>query len=313
MPHVDFVPDVDGFAFANQWTFDEREKKEIRDIVREAMPIAAAALTPIVMGVSPVIAPVAGLALGPVLPLLSLAGPFLIAAAPKIAELIVTAVTDAIAKGGGKDNLCGGMTAAALDYHRLGWIPPRGKDFHANPQYGPSNPDSIESWLRKRIWEGQLESHLDNTPTVVLWKAIASVFGDWGHDWLRDRTREELWKIDNCLATGMAVPLGIVLKSMAIGHIVVVFGLEWHGPDHCTLSIYDNEVPDQTLFIDIDLTQSPIQIVRRRDGQAFADGVFLGKFRQKLPKPAIALSKALSVSLQRTWCRANRSMLPSSL
>jgi hypothetical protein len=39
MPHVDFVPDVDGFAFANQWTFDERAKKEIRISFERRCPL----------------------------------------------------------------------------------------------------------------------------------------------------------------------------------------------------------------------------------------------------------------------------------
>src|SRR5262245_42987304 len=105
MPRVDFKPDVDGFAFKNDWTFDAVEKAEIRQIAESALPIAAAALAPIVMAASPMIAPVAGLALGPVLPLIALAGPFLFAAAPKISELIVNAITDQIAKGAGKDDL----------------------------------------------------------------------------------------------------------------------------------------------------------------------------------------------------------------
>jgi hypothetical protein len=250
MPRVDFVPDVDGFAFKNDWTFDERERQEIRAITQAALPVAVAALTPIVMAASPMIAPVAGLALGPVLPLIALAGPFLFAAAPKISELVVNAIVDAIAKGKLEGNLCGGMTAAALD----------------------------------------------NTPTVVLWKAVASVFGDWGRDWLRDRTREELAKIDAGLASDIAVPIGIVWKSNDMGHIVVRYGLEWLSPDRCSLTVYDNERPDQITIFDIDLTPTPIRIVDRKDNNRSCDGVFLGAFRQKVPMPVIAMARALSVS-----------------
>src|SRR5437773_12078261 len=105
MPRVDFNPDVDGFAFKNDWTFDAVEKAEIRQITEDALPIAAAALTPIVMAASPTIAPAAGLALGPVLPLIAMAGPFPFASAPKISELIVNAVAETIVEDG---NLPGG-------------------------------------------------------------------------------------------------------------------------------------------------------------------------------------------------------------
>ena len=292
MPQVDFIQDVDGFAFPNEWTFDEREKDEIASILKDALPIAAAALTPIVMAASPMIAPVAGIVLGPVIPLVAAAGPFLFLAAPKISEMIVDAVVGQIAKGNGNDNLCGGMTAAALDYHRQGWLPPRGE---ANPVYDPNDPTSVQSWLRQRMWNGQLESHLDNTPRVVMWKAIASVFGDWGHDWLRDRTREELAKIWTELSAGNAVPVGLVWNyGDAVGHIVVGYALERYGADQYALTVYDNEHPDAPRIFDIDLAQSPAMIMDRQ-GRG-CDGLFLAQVRAKLPPPAIVLSQPLAIT-----------------
>lgn len=296
MPRVDFKPDVDGFAFQNNWTFDEVERAEIRSMLRSALPIAAAALSPIVMAASPMIAPVAGLALGPVLPLIALAGPFLFFAAPKISEMIVNAITDQIARGDSRDNLCGGMTAAALDYHRVGWLPPRGNTPTDNPVFDPANPLSLQSRLRRRIWNGQLESHIDNTPTVVLWKAVASVFGEWGHDWLRDRTREELHKISDGLAAGQALPIGIVWKSDAMGHIVVAYALDWHGTDQCSITVYDNERPDVETIFDVDLTQTPSFIAYRHNPSITCDGIFLGSFRRKAPPPAVVLSMPLTIN-----------------
>ena len=301
MPRVDFVPDVDGFAFANNWSFDDREKQEIRDIVQAALPAAAALLSPIVMAAAPLIAPVAGIALGPVLPLIAVAGPFLVAAAPKISELIVNAIVDHIAKGGGRDNLCGGMMSAALDYHRLGWVPPRGLGRDQTPQFDPNAPDSIESWLRKRIWEGQIDNHIDDTPRMILWKAVGVLFGDWGHDWLRDQTRDELAKMSAALTAGIAIPVGILWndshsKGFDIGHIVVGYGLEWYGPDRCSLTVCDNEYPDAQTIFDIDLSVSPPLIVDRSDNDRRADGVFLGGYRQKTPPPVIVRSTALSIT-----------------
>jgi hypothetical protein len=40
MPKTDFKPDSDDFAFRYNGTFDEKEKKEIREIIRMALPIA---------------------------------------------------------------------------------------------------------------------------------------------------------------------------------------------------------------------------------------------------------------------------------
>ncbi|KRA79702.1 PKD domain-containing protein [Altererythrobacter sp. Root672] len=291
MARVDFKPDVDGFAFRNNWSFDQRERNEIEGIINRALPVAAAALTPIVMAASPAIAPIAGLALGPVLPLIALAGPFLVAAAPKIAEDIVTAVADAMVKGNGQDNLCGGMTAAALDYHCLKWVLPRGTS--VNPVFDPNSPSSLESRLRKRIWDGQIESHLDNTPSIVLWKAVASVFGDWGRDWLRDRTREEIDKVDAALGNGTAVPLSLVWKSDSIGHIVVCYAVERHGPDTCTIYTYDNEQPDREVIYDIDLSDTPISIVPRGTQISKCDGILLGKWRFQHPLPAVVLSQPM--------------------
>jgi len=296
MPRVDFKPDVDGFAFKNDWTFDANEKEEIKQIVQNALPAAAALLAPIVMAASPMIVPVAGIALGPVLPLIALAGPFLFLAAPKISELIVNAIADKIAKGTREGDLCGGMTAAALDYHRLRWLPPRGNSVTDNPVFDPHHSTTLQSQLRRRIWNGQLESHIDNTPTVVLWKVVATIFGDWGNDWLRDRTREELAKISAELSAGLAVPIGMPWKGKFNGHIVVGYALDWHGVDKCSLTVYDNERPGVEVIFDIDLTQSPAIIFDRHEPDRVCDGIFLGTFRQKTPPPAVVLSTPLALS-----------------
>jgi hypothetical protein len=42
MPKTDFKPDIADFAFRNNCTFDENEKKEIREVIQTALPIAHA-------------------------------------------------------------------------------------------------------------------------------------------------------------------------------------------------------------------------------------------------------------------------------
>jgi len=291
MPTTDFRNDVDGFAFRNDWTFNQAERQQINDIIHEILPAAAAILTPVLAAASPIVvataAPWLGLA-APILPLL----PIL---APVFADKIIEAVADKVAGGENDGNLCGGMAPACLDYYRLKWVVPRGNNPADTPKAIADGGDQFSDNLRSHIWNGQLDSHRNDTPKFIAWTAIGLFLGDMGKSWLCDRTREELQKIDAQLAAGDAVVIALVLRADSAfkGHVVVATGLTWNGPNRCRLEIYDNERPDQLTVFDVDVSGDEAQI-ERTDHERHFSALFCGTYQPIVPPPAVFLANGFA-------------------
>jgi len=292
MPKVDFKVDVDGFAFKNDWTFNTRERQEIHDIVHDALPAAAAIVAPILGAISPIVVAAAAPALGLLGPLL----PLLPALAPVIAEKLVDAIADAISGEAQDGNLCSGMAFAATDYHRLKWVVPRGNALTDTPLALADGGTPASDALRKRIWDGQIQSHLHDTPRFVAWVATGLLLGDSGLAWLGDRTREELAKLDSKLAAGEAVPIQLVMRGDKPykGHVVVATELLWIMPNWCHMTIYDNEAPDQRVVYEVD-ARGESAIVRRTDADRSYRALFCCEYAPEQPRPAVVVDTPLSL------------------
>jgi hypothetical protein len=175
-----FRPDVDGFAFVNNWTFDAAEKKQIQDILTGALVPMAAALAPMIAPFGP-------------------AAPFILGGAGAWAA-------GAIARGlSGSYGRCGGMAFAPLDYFKSGLPLPRGG--LGTPDRG--NPrDAI---LRDYIYRRLIDSLTLNAATTLAWMAVLKLtpFGG-GAGNLKNMTRGQLDTLKRHLDGGSPWPLGLI-------------------------------------------------------------------------------------------------------
>src|SRR5258708_1459833 len=136
-----FRPQVDGFAFHNDWVLDQTEQKLILTIIDSAVAAASIALAPLY-------APVLGLAVVAQDAILDGLGalfgipPGVVSTAVTLEEIIAIASGKlvGILNGWVADRffaqaygLCGGMAFAALDYYRLRWLVSPGQGGHTDP------------------------------------------------------------------------------------------------------------------------------------------------------------------------------------
>jgi hypothetical protein len=107
MPRTKYRPEVDGFAFTNNWTWEPTDVATITGIVTGALGAVEAFLSPLIAIVE---APVFAAELA-----VPFIGPWLVAKTIEAENnAIVKGIVDAIAVG--DYGLCGGMAFSSLDY-----------------------------------------------------------------------------------------------------------------------------------------------------------------------------------------------------
>ena len=220
MPKTDFVPERDGFAFANSFEFTDDERAVL---LAKAAPTIDAALAAL--------------------------GPFGLAA--RIAGLRDSLGRLALGAVPHRYGLCGGMAFAALDYNRAHAPMPPGASSVDQPAVG--------SDLRDYLWQRLLDSWRLNGATFLEWKARLHLLPktwpfDSGRRALRDRSRQEWDKLRERLDAGEPTPLGLVgeLPNPFLDHQVLAYDYQLADKDTGTIFVYDSNCPShpQTIALD---------------------------------------------------------------
>jgi hypothetical protein len=217
MPRTSFRPEINAFAFANSWTFDENEPDQVRDIFASAINGA----------------------------LVLLGGPFLggTLAAFGIGRTLTDWVTRAVVIPYG---LCGGMAFAALDYYKTGLAIPRG----TGPWDQPTRATPEGARLRTYLWERLLDSLKDNVASVLAWMAVLhQVPKGWpfrgGPRWLLAESKEHWNTLKKHIDAGEPWPLALVgtAQDPTSNHQVLAYGYEDPGDGTGTIYVYDMNSP----------------------------------------------------------------------
>lgn len=282
-----FRPETDGFAFTNSWTFDQQEKQVLEQLVKDAVGVLEALLSPIIMAL-----------LGPAITLeAALCGPFapicIAATVSKINDGIVGDITGAIeAEGYG---LCGGMAFSSLDYWLKQWVVPRGTGKNDQPDRSTPEGDALRSY----IWERLLKSVEDNASTFLKW--MGALHLDGGAGWLHDHTMTEWQTLRQRIdSTGQPVPIGLVgtTSNPLHNHQVLAYGYQDNGNLTGSLFLYDNNAPGVESVTTIDL--SGATLAAHEDASSNDRGPLRGFFctvyNPDVPPLAVVLSKGETAS-----------------
>jgi hypothetical protein len=258
---VDFRPQTDGFAFANDWHYDSTEKQTAHDLIAGGGAAAAVILGPIILAVA---GPAIVLAAGAVGPAILLLGPFAGLAIPPIAVAIAQAIIDAISNAVVSDDygLCGGMAFASLDYYKMQWVVPRGN----SPQDQPARTKPDGSYfpegdtLRSYIWSRLVNSLQDNVVTVLTWMAALNTPGGGGPGWLLAKSVAEFTNLKGHIDSNEPWPIGLIgtTNNPTHNHQVLAYGYEDNGDQTGAIWVYDNNHPGEELRIGVDFRGSQL-------------------------------------------------------
>lgn len=285
--HTTFDPSIDGFAFANRFSWTEEEREVVRDVFAgaldddESYPRSGAPLP------DPVLAAGDSRPLPP-----DVAAALLLDAARDLAgEFAEGARRD----GGGAFGLCAGMAAAVLDYRLANWVVPRG----TGPDDQPSRETASGRVLRDYLW-GRLVSGLAlNAPVLLEWLVALRLPGDGGTDWLCDRTREHWRHLTSLMpVSGDPVPLALMGSSTSpLQHQqVLAIGFDDTGHDAGTLYLYDPNIPDDVARVEFDLRGDGITTTRDEPltsmpGRGLLQGFFADAYN--FTRPPVTLAATL--------------------
>lgn len=273
MSRTNFRPETDGFLFVNNWNLDQGELGSVRAAF-DAAAVAAVAL--ILVWFSVIGGIIIGLGLG-----------------------VVVAVW--IANGSPLQyGLCGGMTFAALDYFRMGWVAPQGSGFGDQPTSpGPGAP------LRAYLWQRLLDSLGGNASTFIGWMLVNNfvptiapfgvVIVQGGSGWLRSQTKGEWAKLKAHIDNDGPWPLALVASGIDpfACHQVLAYGYNDPGNGTGSLFIYDCNHPGGETTINFDLTGNALST----DYTDFTVlGFFCENYSPSIPPVAVGLTQGLSVA-----------------
>ncbi len=213
-----FDPRVHGFAFANRWTLDEVERRDLSDqfathLIRRGL-------------------------LGPL-------GPLII---PPVVRLLRGSLERHLAPGYG---LCGGMCFVVLDFYRAGLPLPRG----ASPDDHPPPGTRLRSYIWQRQLDSLVD---DGARFVAWLVRLNYVPHAWplrgGRAWLLARSREEWRKLKAGLDAGRPLPIGLVRKTDNVydNHQVLAVGYEETDGAQGIIHVYDPNCPDADSVIHLD-------------------------------------------------------------
>lgn len=296
MARAQYRPETDGFAFVNDWTFDDYEKGIVEQTVAELLPVAEAIASPILI---PLITPF-------VVAQFVALGPFAFLAVDAEVNAINSGIVSGISSAitAGHYGLCGGMTFASLDYWLKQWIVPRGNG--RNDQ--PSRATTQGTVLRDYIWTRLLNSIQDNGVTFVSWVIMANAPFGAGLSWLKDQTSAEFQKIKNGIDSGTPVPIGLVgtTANPLNDHQVLCYGYQDNLDRTGSLFLYDNNNPGVESRIDFDLRGDQL-VTTHDDTYITADrgtssdrgplvGFFATAYSPQTPPKAVVLNRSLTVA-----------------
>jgi hypothetical protein len=225
-----FVPERHGFAFSNNWTFDEAERTAVNGVFTAIEPIVIAAIQPFVIGSAATLDVVLA-ALGLPIPIGATTS---VAVGPLIHGLIqgVTRAQDTY-------GLCGGMVFAALDQFHLGRQLDRVRTTEPTRAAGDGR-------LRERIWKRLFDSLTGGgvAAKTVEWMALLQFVPDaagGGSRGLFNRTAAELVKVRALLDRGEPVALGLIGTTLnpLEQHQVLAIGYHDAGGGNVVLYVYD--------------------------------------------------------------------------
>jgi hypothetical protein len=267
---TNFRPQLHGFDFDNHWDLDDNHRAFIRKQISDAVPLAIEVIvTNPAIGAALLGALGAAYGVGEAL----LPGLFDTIAIPIIVSQLVNTVNNEI-ENGLPDNygLCGGMAFAPLDYYYQQWVIPKGihpngKDSNDQPFIVPpgSDPNAaiLRNYINKRFddtWDsGGVRDKM--VEWYVILKTIPSQFGGGGPE-VQKRSQGEWTALAGLLDQGKPQPIALLFDDWNIfnNHQVVAYG---YGGDPFSgaafINIYDNNNPNQELFIRLDFTQSEMQ------------------------------------------------------
>jgi hypothetical protein len=293
MAKTNFLPETDGFAFANSWTFDDVEKARLHDAISAAAPAAIGTLSPLLLGVGgPVLAPILGLA-EPLIDLaLLLGGPFLPLIAWEAGNSIMNSLLGAIE--GVEFGLCSGMAYAALDYYRLNWVVPRGLAGD-NPIHSPDGSPSAGGTLRDYLWERSLDNLTSDAVTWLTSMAAVHFLGDVGASWILEQSKSNWTTIKTTLDAGAPLPVCLLTPSIDPTHNHVLLAIDYHdqGHDPRILYLYDVNWPDTRPYLEIRFDGTRFEAKEASPGHEEWAGIFAASYSPKTPPLALGVSRQL--------------------
>ena len=218
MTKTKFTPAVNGFAFANSWTFDETETTKVRALLTTSIGDALKSGNMI-------------------------SGTFLaiLGAGSKVADQIAAGLPQ-------NYGLCGGMAYAALDYFKAGRPIPRGR----GPRDWPTRATPDGTVLRDYLWKRFLDSLSTGGAGVatLAWQIVLyRVPAGWpfrgGPPWLLARSKEQWAILKKHIDAGEPWPMVLVgaTKNPFDNHHVLAYGYDDPGDGTGTIYIYDMNSP----------------------------------------------------------------------
>ncbi len=284
-----FDPSIDGFAFANRFSWTEEEREQVRDLlvdVLQGAPDDASRWSWPVPLPDPVLAaderaPLPGV----------LENELLLEAAQDLADEFAEAV---LRDGGGALGLSGGMTVTALDYRTVNWVLPRGN----RPDDQPTRESESGRALRNYLW-GRLVAGIElNAATLLEYAVALRLPGDGGTEWLRDHTREHWQHVTSAMpVVGDPIPLTLIGNNTSplCHQNVLVVGFDDAGDDTGSLHVYDPNVPDDLARVDFDLRGRTVTTTRDDPLTTMRDrgllrGFFVEAYNPTRPPATLAAS-----------------------
>ena len=233
MSQTAFDPQVHGFAFANSFPFDEKERAYLRRIFARYFLWGG------------VLGAVLGGLLGALLFPLGFLGPVVLGLAGVLLILIVVwVVRNQLERHLAPHyGLCGGMCFAALGFYPAGIPIPRGQ--------ATGDPPAPGTRLHRYLWKRQMQSIVSDGARFMAWLIWLNYAPPaWpfrgGTAWLLARSKREWQKLEAALDDGEPVPIGLVraAKNIYDNHQVLAIGYDVLDQTHVTLHLYDPNCPN---------------------------------------------------------------------
>ncbi|KWE76660.1 hypothetical protein WL77_32385 [Burkholderia ubonensis] len=294
MAKTAFRPARDGFAFANSWSFDQFEKDKINELIH-------AAAVPVMLALVPLLVPAVGIidAIGALFGIPP--GTIETAAAAALLSGKLDPIIDSFLPE--TYGLCGGMAYAALDYFNLNWVVNRG---YADPPQRTSMEGTV---LRDYIWSRLIDGFIaGNAQTTVEWMTLLHLIPESSGGGARELLKRSIvqWEsLKNHIDAGEAWPLGLIGTTVnpSNNHQVLAYGYADNGDNTGSIWIYDDNVPDTEVVIDLNFNGPELQAVEgasSSEDRGPLKGFFCESYTLKVPPVALGLSRGISALLAGT-------------
>ncbi len=229
MPKTLFRPACDGFAFINDWKFDQEEQDTIRAAVTSGVNEALALLSPL---------------FGDIMTSLG------------VADTLGRWVQTGLPTDYG---LCGGMANAALDYFRTGLLVPQGTGLADQPQEATPEGLALRTFLKRRMVDSLSAGGAG--VMCLRWMTLLHLIPPaWpflgGPAWLLTQTKHHWEALKGHLNAGIPWPISLIgeTRDPFNNHQVLAYGYEDLGNGSGTLYVYDMNCPGRENSIKLDFT-----------------------------------------------------------